>query len=319
MLGNMRRSVTGSALLVAVVAAACGGGAASPTPALTAGTASQGPVDTRPPLETKGPTGPPFVQAATTAEAGSVIPVTWTGPNAQGDFVTIVQKGATAWTNEDFFYLDEGSPANLTAPSVAGAYEIWYVSGAEKSVLARQDITLTPFAGALQAPESVMANTQFEVSWVGPNGPGDYVTIVKAGATTWTNEDYFYTTEGPTAKLLGPVEPGAYEIWYVIGSDSTIQARRPITLTPAMATLDAPMEVAQGATFQVSWTGPNGPGDFVTIVPAGSPPSTYLSYFSTSADATQGLLAPSQPGNYEIRYLAGQKDIVLATRPIRVN
>ena len=274
--------LTAGALLVAMVVTACGGGApATPVPP-TPPPGTVGPVVTNAPLATNVSTGPPSVEAAAEAPAGSSIPVTWTGPNAHGDFVAIVAKGATAWTDEDYFYTTEGSPANLTAPSVAGDYEIWYVSGADKAILARQDIKLTPFAGSLAAPDAVTANTEFEVSWAGPNGPGDYVTIVEAGTEKWTNEEYFYTTEGPTAKLLAPPTPGAYEIWYVIASDSTIQVRRPVTVTPATATLTAPDDVDKGATFEVSFTGPDGPGDFVTIVIAGAPQDAYVSYFDVT-------------------------------------
>ena len=39
----------------------------------------------------------------------------------------------------------------------------------------------------------------------------------------------------------------------------------------------------RGATFQVTWTGPNGPSDYITIVAAGA-------------------TAPAAAGNYEIWY-----------------
>jgi Ca-activated chloride channel family protein len=313
------RSLTAGALLVAMVIAACGGGAAV-TPVPTAAPGTTGPVVTNAPIGTNVPTGPPHVEAAAEAPAGSAVSVTWTGPNGQGDFVTIVRSGTSAWTNEDYFYTTEGSPANLTAPSIAGNYEIWYVSGADKSVLAGQEIKLTPFAGGLTAPDSVVGNTEFDVAWVGPNGPGDYVTIVKAGTEKWTIEDYFYTTVGPTGQLLAPVAAGAYEILYVIGSDSTIQARRPITVTVVTATVSAPNEVPKGAQFEVSWTGPNGPGDFITIVVVGAPASAYNSYFDTNGVPTGSLTAPDVAGNYEVRYVAGQSpQVVLGSRPIKVN
>jgi Ca-activated chloride channel homolog len=171
---------------------------------------------------------------------------------------------------------------------------------------------------SLEALDTVDANTEFEVAWKGPDGPGDYVTIVAAGAATWTNEDYFYTTDGSPSTLLAPLEPGAYELWYVMGSDSSVQARRPITVTAATATLEGPKDVDRGAPFEVSWTGPNGPGDFVTIVPAGAEASVYLSYFYTRDGNPGTLTAPDERGDYELRYLPGQADVVMTSLPISV-
>ena len=132
------------------------------------------------------------------------------------------------------------------------------------ATLAPTDAATGP--ASLIALDSVQAGVELEVTWTGPNATGDYVTIVTAGTAAWTNEDYFYTTEGSPSKLLAPVEAGAYELWYVIGSDSTIQARRPITVTAATATLEGPKDVARGGSIEVTWTGPNGPGDYVTIL-----------------------------------------------------
>lgn len=226
--------------------------------------------------------------------------------------------GATKWTNEPYFNTTGGSPQRLAASSVAGDYEIWYVSGADDRILVRRAIKVLPFSGSLEAPASVEANKEFDVAWTGPNGSGDYVTIVKVGATQWTNEDYFNASGGSPQKLLAPIGPGSYEIWYVIGSDRTIQVRRPITVTATSASVQAPEQVAKGAEFQVAWTGPNGPGDYVTIVPAGSQPSAYLSYFNTSGGTPGTLTAPDAAGDFEVWYVAGQGPTVLADVAIKV-
>jgi Ca-activated chloride channel family protein len=302
---------------VALILAACGGTAPpSPTPAATIGP----PVETPPAATaTSGATGPAAITAPDEVETGVEFEVAWTGPNEPGDYITLVAEGATEWTNEDYFYTNGAvSPGRLTAPAAAGSYELWYVA-ADETILARRPIELTPFQGSLQAPAEVTGNTEFEVTWQGPNGPGDYVTIVKAGATRWTNEDYFYTSTGNPGKLLAPIEAGAYEVWYVLGVDDSVQARRPIAVIAPEVTLDAPDSVARGATFEVAWTGPNGPGDYVTIVPEGSTPGTYLSYDYTTAGSPATLTAPDAVGRYEIWYAAGAGDVTLLSIPIVVN
>ncbi|MEO8272486.1 MAG: hypothetical protein ABI620_00290 [Chloroflexota bacterium] len=325
---SMRAPLGAGLGIVILAVAACGGGTpATPTPAATTAGATAGATTppattgsaaTDVPTATNGSTGPANIEAPQEVQAGASIDITWTGPNAAGDYVTIVLGTATKWTNEPYFYTTSGSPAKLTAPSAEGAYALWYVSGADDAILARRAIRVTPFQGDLLAAESAMAGSQFDVAWNGPNGPGDYVTVVLAGATKWTNESYFYTTAGSPSKLTAAIDPGKYEIWYVIGADDSVKARRPITIAPYVVTLEAPKEVAKGAQFQVTWTGPDGPSDYITIVPAGAAPGTYLSYAYTSAGSPATIVADTA-GDYEIWYASDRvKDRVFQRVSIKV-
>lgn len=261
------------------------------------------------------------LDAPSEVAAGEKFDVDWTGPAASGDFITIVAAGASAWTDEPYFYASSAAtPGSLVAPVEEGAYALWYVAGADDTILARRAIRVTPFEGALGGPAEVEAGTTFEVAWAGPNGPGDYVTIVAADATTWTGESYFYTASANPGTLVAPIEVGTYVLWYVTGSDSATMATRPIKVTPYTVTLDAPATVQRGAQFEVTWTGPDGPSDYITIVPAGSPPGTYLSYAYTASGSPASLTAPDTAGDYEIWYASdrvqdvvfGKIDIVVA-------
>jgi Ca-activated chloride channel family protein len=308
----------------AFLAAACGAGApATPTAGTaappTAAPGTAGPTDAAPTAAGTSPlVGPPNIEAPTTVGAGNVFEVTWTGPIGPRDFVTIVKATATKWTNEPYFYATYPSPQELTAPSEPGAYELWYVEGEGDTILFRRDIEVTAFVGSVDGPDQVPGGSEFDVTWTGPDGPGDYVTIVKAGAERWTNEDYFYTASAPKpSKLLAPVEGGAYELWYVLGADDTIAARAPITVLPPSASVQAPEGVDRGNQFDVAWTGPNGPGDFITIVAAGAGEAAYLDYCYTHDGPTCTLTAPDQGGQYEVRYTTGTNK-VLASKPIVV-
>jgi Ca-activated chloride channel family protein len=305
--------------LVALLVAACsGGGGASPSPSATAT-----------------PTAPPSASASAASsatpgsdeasldapdevEAGAEFEVAWTGPNADGDYVTILIAGTDTWTNEDYFYTAHGNPGRLTAPTTADDYELVYFNGADDTAAVRRPITVIPFEGALLGPEEVQAGSTFEVTWNGPDGPGDYVTIVAEGATRWTNESYFYTAHGNPGKLTAPITAGDYTLWYVTGADEKTMATRPITVTPVEVTLDAPAEVDAGSTFEVTWTGPDGPSDYITIVPAGSPDGTYLSYAYTASGNPARITAPTEPGAYEIWYASDRVDGTFGRRPIIV-
>jgi Ca-activated chloride channel homolog len=235
--------------------------------------------------------------------AGEKFAIKWTGPSALGDYITIVAAGAQKWTNEPWFTATKGaSPGSLVAPIKEGAYALWYVSGADDTILARRAIRVTPFSGALGGPAEVEAGSNFDVAWNGPNGPGDYVTVVAVGTAKWTNESYFYTSNANPGTLVAPLDAGSYELWYVTGADDATMATRPITVTSYTVTLDAAAQVQHSATFTVKWTGPNGPSDYITIVPAGSPPGAYASYAYTVNGSPVTLTAPDTAGKYEIWY-----------------
>ncbi|HJP89979.1 MAG TPA: hypothetical protein VJ850_13170 [Candidatus Limnocylindrales bacterium] len=313
-------------LAVAVLVAACGGAApATPTaappttPPATVAPPTAAPTTEATAAATIGSTGAPSVKAPAQVAVGQKFDVDWTGPNEEGDYVTIVNAGATKWTNEPYFYTQSNpTPGSLTAPGTAGTYEIWYVKGADSSVLAKATLTVAAFVGTLDAADSVPAGQEFDVSWTGPNGQGDYVTIVKAGATAWSNEPYFYTTVGPKGTLLAPIDAGSYELWYVTGTGAVIQLRRPITVTPASASVDGPGQVAKGAPVTIAWTGPSGPGDYITIAAAGSPEGTYLNYCYTTVASPCIVNAPDSAGAYEVRYVTGAQGRTLATEALLV-
>ncbi|TSA81165.1 VWA domain-containing protein, partial [Deinococcus detaillensis] len=73
-------------------------------------------------------TGKYAVSGPKTAGAGSNIAIKWTGPNNEGDYVTIVPKGAPIGQYKDYFYTKNGNPGSLTVPLVAGEYELRYSS-----------------------------------------------------------------------------------------------------------------------------------------------------------------------------------------------
>lgn len=309
----------GSILAILPLLAACGGGGQASTAASASASASASPSQAASAEASSGPTGPAALDAPAEIQAGTQFEVAWTGPSAQGDYVTIVAADAVKWTDEPYFYTTSGTPGRLVAPVADGAYALWYVSGADDAILARRAIRITPFEGALLGPDEVMAGSVFEVAWNGPNGPGDYVTVVKAGATKWTDESYFYTNSGSPGKLTADLKAGSYELWYVTGNATTPQDRRPITVTPYVVTLDAQATVLAGAQFPVNWTGPNGPSDYITIVAAGAPVTDYGSYAYTTAGSPVTITAPTTKGSYEIRYASDRVDIVFQSRPITVN
>jgi hypothetical protein len=82
--------------------------------------------------------GPP------SAAGGSTFAVAWTGPDNSGDYVTIVPAGASNREYLTYSYTRTGTPATLSAPLEPGDYEIRYMTGGLRDVLASAPIAVTP-------------------------------------------------------------------------------------------------------------------------------------------------------------------------------
>lgn len=292
---------------------------ATPTIAPPA-TATPIPTVTATPFVTPGPVviGPASMVAPDSIPANTVFNVDWIGPNNTGDYISIILASKKKWSGEPYFYTYGGTPRQLQSSTTPGAYEIRYINGANKKVLARRPITVTNFVGSLDGPSSVAAGTEFQVAWTGPASPGDFVTIAHVGATQWTDESFFYLNLTHVGTLAAPLTAGSYELWYVAG-DKTVMLREPITVDALQASVSGPSSAAHGANFSVTWTGPDATGDFITIVALGAPENSYLSYAYTQYGNPATLTAPTAPGQYELRYVYGSSRETLAVATIQIN
>jgi Ca-activated chloride channel family protein len=74
---------------------------------------------------------------------GAAVAITWTGPNNQNDYLTIVPQGAPDGASQHFAWTASGSPARVDPPDAAEPCEVRYVSGQNDKVLARLPIEIT--------------------------------------------------------------------------------------------------------------------------------------------------------------------------------
>lgn len=74
--------------------------------------------------------------------AGEKFRVEWEGSDNRNDWVTIVKPEATDGDFGSYIYPRNGHELDPTAPEEPGEYEIRYVTGQEKSVLARAKTTV---------------------------------------------------------------------------------------------------------------------------------------------------------------------------------
>lgn len=261
----------------------------------------------------------PALSAPASAKIGSEIPVTVTGSSNPRDFVSIVPKGSKPGSYAAYQYVSKPGVVKLTAPAIAGEYEIRLLGAASPyPTLASRPLLLESVAARVEGPAQVAAGAKFELRWTGPNNARDYVGIGDADPKGRLYITYAYTRGGSPVSLTAPDKPGPYMLRYYLAEGDTVLASQPITVAGVTASVSAPAQVAAGKDVSIQWSGPNNPRDFITLVKAGSPDKRYADYAYTAKGNPLSLRAPDEAGDYEIRYLTGQSYATLATTRITV-
>jgi Ca-activated chloride channel homolog len=173
----------------------------------------------------------------------------------------------------------------------------------------------------LEAPQEIFSGIGFNVQWQGPNQKGDQIGIVPEGTPDAELGTHVATAAGAPAKLTGPNTTGPHEIRYVSGPGLRTLLRLKVNVRGAAASIEAPDTVPAGTDIEIRWTGPNAAGDRIVVVKADEVDGRYgLGDFSASTDTGNPtkLKAYSDPGEYEVRYLATEGARVLARRHLTI-
>jgi len=269
---------------------------------------------------------PPIVESPGTAElqspesvpAGAAFSVQWKGPNSRGDYISIVEKGSKDLDYTDYAYTKRGSPAEFTAPGKVGDYELRYVHAQSKKVIGRTNIKVTPVQAMVQAPSSADMAAVFEVTWQGPAYPSDYISIAKPDQDPGGYDSYTYTKEGSPLKLQAPSDPGVYEVRYIMGKGNSVLAKTSIKIKAVSATVAAPASANVASRFEVTWQGPGNKGDYISIAKPDDDPDDYVNYIYVDKDTALKLQAPSDAGVYEVRYILGHGNKLLAKTSMEI-
>jgi hypothetical protein len=168
---------------------------------------------------------------------------------------------------------------------------------------------------SIKAPATASAGSQLSLEATGAGDGHDFVTVVQKGAPEGSYDQYVYIKPGKLVLQL-PAKPGDYELRVcAAASPYKTLARQPLRIEGATATVKAPTAIKAGALFEVAWTAPNNPRDYITI---GNTDSKYLDYKYTSNGSPAKLTAPDKAGEYEVRYILGQGDTIIATQKVTV-
>ncbi len=170
----------------------------------------------------------------------------------------------------------------------------------------------------LESPAEVSAGEEVEVTWTGPDGPQDYLSIAEPGAENEAYLEWALTDEGNPLRLRAPRRTGDFELRYVRAEDGEVLARRQVTVVAEAVSLEAPPEVEVGSRFVVEWSGTPGGGDFIAIAKEDSAAGEHFDWSYTTAGRRLTLAAPFHPGRYEVRYVSGSEVEILARKPLMV-
>ncbi|MBL3600347.1 MAG: VWA domain-containing protein [gamma proteobacterium endosymbiont of Lamellibrachia anaximandri] len=259
------------------------------------------------------------VKAPPSANVASEIEVAWSGPAYRSDYITIAKVGDVAGRYDNYAYTSKGTPAKLWAPAEPGQYEVRYILSRGTQMLARAPITVKSVTAQVQTPATANAAARFEVTWQGPDNKGDYITIANPEDVAGRYDNYAYTHKGSPATLTAPSEPGVYEVRYIQARGTKMLASAPITIQAVSAQVRPPATANAAAGFEVTWQGPDNKGDYITIANPEDVAGRYDNYAYTRKGTPAKLLAPSEPGQYEVRYIQAKGTKLLAKSMITVN
>ncbi len=255
------------------------------------------------------------------AIAGSTVPLSWTGPDYDGDYIGIGKAGASGaeqW--ENYAYTRDGETLGILVPTEPGDYVLTYFAAQDRTPLATAKISVTTAKATVTAPATATAGDTIAVDWFGPDYDGDYIGIghVDAtGADQWKN--YAYTRDGGPSAIVVPITAGEYRISYFSGQDRSILASTTLMVADVAASLTAPPTATAGSTIPVEWMGPAYDGDYIGIGRADATNADQWENYAYTENGTPvSLLVPTTPGDYVISYFARQDRAILASTKIVV-
>ncbi len=268
-------------------------------------------------------------------EAGNSLEVKFKGPVDGQHYIDIVPENYAKFSNElAYAYVakaEEGNVVKLNVPGKEGVYQVRYVleaPGGRRALISKTLMVKAALAELSFAAE-IMAGKDLDLTFKGPVSDGHYIDIVPEGYKEFNNElAYAYVSsanEGNTVILNTPGKVGRYQIRYVLeaaGGRRSILSK-PLTVLPADIKLETSGIAAMQTDIEVKWTGPNGSGDYLDIVPVGQTAADGELAFAYTVNAEDGISVmktPNEPGDYLIRYVieGGGGRVIAASVPLKV-
>ncbi|MEM7597199.1 MAG: vWA domain-containing protein [Pseudomonadota bacterium] len=251
-------------------------------------------------------------------QTGATITVNWTGTVSPRDYVTIVPIGTPEGEYGNYVQTRGNTDGQFKAPAEPGLYELRYVLREGGKTLATQAIEVVQPSVSVSAPATAVIGSNFNVTWTGQVSEQDYITIVPKGTAEGEYGNYFVVRKHDGKELTAPSDTGVYEVRYVLQEGGKTLASTDIELVAADVSVSGPEEVRAQSSMTVSWTETINTGDYISVVPVGSPDDDFSQYFVVRDQNSKEIDTPDAPGLYELRYILKEGNKVLARQTIDV-
>ena len=251
------------------------------------------------------------LSAPASVEASYPFSIPFEGPEGR---ISLHPVGGDEFSALDSAFSEWGNPAELTAPGEAGSYELRYTL-AGNCLIATAELMVTPIEASLISPERIEGGYRFPIDFSGPEGR---IAIFKPEDSDYRNyNNYsFYVTQWNNKELLAPSEPGSYEVRYY-DSNGVLLTSNTLEVSAAQVSLTSPDTVEAGYVFVIDFSGPE--GRIAIFKPEDSDYRNYNNYsFYVTQWNNKELLAPSEPGSYEVRYY-DSNGVLLASNTLEVS
>ncbi len=171
---------------------------------------------------------------ADTLMVDTPVDIDWEGPDNHRDYISLAEPGSRDDETVTSRRTDRGGhPLTLRMPEQPGEYELRYIMGQEDHVIERKDVVVLPLQARLEAPDSVERGTGIDVSWIGPNGPSDFIAIASPDADPDTYKSRARSRAGSPATVFAPNTPGSYELRYVWAEEDSVLTQQSLEVTEA--------------------------------------------------------------------------------------
>jgi Ca-activated chloride channel family protein len=105
---------------------------------------------------------------------------------------------------------------------------------------------------------------------------------------------------------------------YILGRGNKLLAKTTIEIKAVSASIQAQESADVASEFEVSWQGPGNKGDYISVARLDQNPGQYVNYTYASKGSPLKVRAPSDPGTYEVRYILGRGNKLLAKTTIEI-
>lgn len=208
-------------------------------------------------------------------------------------------------------------------------------SGAELADALQQVSAVMPEAEPVPEPEpepsrvaafdigdKAEAGFAYPIRWTGAASFVDYMGFVPQGATSGTVSSSYGviggTGENPNnpATRTAPKEPGMYDLILVSLSDGVI-ARQAVEVVPPSMGFEPIGSVEPGSRVRFAFRGPERVEERIVIAEPDQPVNEHQRHnwaFALHKNGVTNLKVPTEPGEYEVRYLNAKRSEIMFSR-----